>query len=117
MLLVSDMPRPVYAVVRPHITAHHPPRKRNGWFYYKPTKWEEKVRKCIMWRESRNTNAKPNYASASGYYQFIDSTWKHYKGYSKAYQAPYRVQTARFWMIFQHGKGKMAWNYPPHQCW
>jgi hypothetical protein len=37
----------------------------------------EKIRKCIMWRESRG-NYKADGRYGSGAYQFIQRTWDHY---------------------------------------
>jgi len=100
-----------------HAKPHNSHLYTYGKWHYLSTPWDEKVRKCIMWRESNNLNLKPNYASASGYYQFIDSAWKHFAGKAHAYQASYAVQTIRFWMVWKHGDGKNQWNYPPNQCW
>ncbi len=84
----------------------------------------ETIRKCIAWRESRNTpTAKNKRTSASGLYQFIDKTWNKYRGYAHAWQAPASVQTEKFyksWAYWKqtYGTYKMnPWNYPPNQCW
>lgn len=86
----------------------------------------ETIRKCIAWRESRNTPTAKNKnktSTASGLYQFIDKTWNNYKGYAHAWQAPASVQTEKFyksWAYWKktYGTYKMnPWNYPPRQCW
>lgn len=104
--------------VRP-VVKHHHHKKHRPRFRYTPTAWDLTVRKCIIQRESNGiVHLRPNYASASGLYQFIDSTWHHFKGYPQAWMAPESVQTMRFWMIWQHGKGRMNWYYAGHkQCW
>lgn len=84
----------------------------------------EAIRKCIAWRESRNTpTAKNKTSTASGLYQFIDKTWNNYKGYAHAWQAPASIQTEKFYKSWAYWKKMYGtwsmnpWNYPPHQCW
>ena len=88
--------------------------------------WLDGVRRCISWRESNNiVHLRPNYAGASGLYQFIKSTWHNYKGYSEAYLAPEYIQTQKFykdWAWWQtHYAGNWSrnpWNNPGgKQCW
>lgn len=45
--------------------------------------------------ESGNRNVNSKVSSASGYYQYIDSTWGGYGGYSRAHLAPFAVQHQR----------------------
>lgn len=45
--------------------------------------------------ESGNQNVKSRYSSASGYYQYINSTWGGYGGYARAMDAPFEVQHER----------------------
>lgn len=81
--------------------------------------WVENVRICIIKRESGGDyRAQNRHSTASGAYQFIDSTWHsvtglpgHARDYSKS------VQDRAFYKLFNNGKGKSNWNYPPKQCW
>jgi hypothetical protein len=83
--------------------------------YYMPKK--EKIRKCIVWRESRGDYT-ANGTGGAGAYQFIQSTWTHYAkaaGFTywskhRAHHAPKYVQDAVFWRTWNHGKGKFHWS-------
>lgn len=88
--------------------------------------WLDGVRRCIAFRESRNqAHIRPNYAGASGLYQFTKRTWNNYRGYSEAYLAPAHVQTERFYKSWSFWKkrydgrwSRNPWNNPGgRQCW
>jgi hypothetical protein len=92
--------------------------------YYNP-RWES-VRKCIVQRESGgNYQAKNKWSTAAGAYQFILGTSNAVArmmgrgdlvGTSARYWSKFDQDRA-FWTLFNHGKGKYHWNYPPKQCW
>lgn len=81
--------------------------------------WVESVRRCIIQRESRgNYRAQNRYSSASGAYQFLDSTWRSVtglEGSAKDYSK--ERQDAAFYKLFDNGRGRSHWSYPPKQCW
>jgi hypothetical protein len=73
--------------------------------YHYEQRWEP-VRKCIVWRESRNRKSADG-RNGSGLYQFIQTTWDSFitdagfpewKGV-RPYKAPRYVQDAMFWFV------------------
>lgn len=63
----------------------------------------------VMWAikmiESHgNYKAKSKWSSASGAYQFIDSTWDNYEDYDRAYLAPPRIQDKKMYYT-------LRWRY------
>ncbi len=64
-----------------------------------------------MRRESGgNIRAQNPRSTASGKWQFLDSTWAGYGGYSSAYLAPESVQDARARELWAGGAGCGHWN-------
>ena len=70
---------------------------------------------CVRAHESGGNYAAQNpYSSASGAYQFLDSTWRNvsvkagHPGYGRAAQAPWHVQDAVALWLYNNG-GRSAW--------
>lgn len=65
----------------------------------------------VMMRESGgNIRAKNPSSSASGKWQFLDSTWAGFGGYARASQAPESVQDAKARALWAGGAGCSHWN-------
>jgi cytoskeletal protein RodZ len=65
----------------------------------------------VKWRESHGDYTALNSSSgASGAWQFIDSTWAGYAGYSKAMYAPPEVQDAKAREVWAGGAGCSHWS-------
>lgn len=65
----------------------------------------------VMMRESRgNITAQNPRSTASGKWQFLDSTWAGYGGYRKARYAPEKVQDAKARLLWNRGRGCSHWN-------
>lgn len=54
-------------------------------------------------------------STASGAYQFLDSTWANYKGFEKARLAPAEVQEEKAFETFMR-RGTQPWN-ASYACW
>jgi muramidase (phage lysozyme) len=80
----------------------------------------------VMWAikmiESHgNYKAKSKWSSASGAYQFIDSTWDNYEGYARAVHAPAKIQDKkmyytlrwRFWIMGGDWEKVIAGHFYP----
>lgn len=66
---------------------------------------------CVMNRESGGSLTAQNPSStASGKWQFLDSTWAGFGGYSSAYLAPESVQDAKARQLWAGGAGASHWG-------
>lgn len=64
----------------------------------------------VLERESHgNPSAENPTSSASGLWQFLDSTWAEYGGYSRASHAPVSVQNAKAAALWAGGAGCSHW--------
>lgn len=72
----------------------------------------------IAWCESRwDGRAKNPNSSASGYFQFIDSTWESVTGLpAPARDYPYSVQLEAWETLWDEGRGAHHWS-PSEHCW
>lgn len=65
----------------------------------------------VVQRESGfNPTAENPTSTASGLYQFIDSTWAGFGGYSHAAYAPVSVQVAKARIVWANGAGCSHWS-------
>lgn len=65
----------------------------------------------VMMRESRgNIHAQNPRSTASGKWQFLDSTWGRHRGYAKARHAPEWVQDERARHLWNGGRGCSHWS-------
>lgn len=65
----------------------------------------------VMMRESGgNIRAQNPSSTASGKWQFLDSTWAGYGGYAKARYAPESVQDAKARLLWAGGAGCSHWS-------
>lgn len=81
--------------------------------------WQQTIRRCIVARESGgDPRAQNPVSSASGLYQFLASSWvatTKLPAPARAYSR--KVQTGAFWRLFDGGRGRGHWSYPPKECW
>lgn len=65
----------------------------------------------VMRRESGgNIRAQNPRSTASGKWQFLDSTWRRHRGYAKARHAPEWVQDERARQLWAGGRGCSHWS-------
>ena len=94
------------------LTAHLEAQRRAS--AYRPGQCGGSLPPCyVMIRESRgNIRAQNPRSTASGKWQFLDSTWRRIpaaRGYSKARHAPEQVQDAAARWLWNGGRGCSHW--------
>ena len=72
----------------------------------------ERIKKC---ESGGNYQAQNKSSTASGAYQFLDSTWNNYGGYAKARLAPPSVQDRKAVETYNRS-GTRPWN-ASKSCW
>lgn len=79
---------------------------------YRPGQCGGSLPPCwVMMRESRgNIHAQNPRSTASGKWQFLDSTWGRHRGYAKARYAPEWVQDERARQLWAGGRGCSHWS-------
>lgn len=116
---VDGAPAPTHASSISEI----PASKYRGKYYNPRYEW---IRKCVVYRESRNHLRVVNrYSGAGGLYQFLPSTarvvarrmhrpdlvWVHPSRWSR------KAQDRAFWVLWNHGKGRSHWYSRTRPCW
>lgn len=78
---------------------------------YRPGQCGGSLPPCyVMMRESRgNIHAQNPRSTASGKWQFLDSTWGRHRGYAKARYAPEWVQDEKARILWAGGRGCSHW--------
>ncbi len=70
----------------------------------------------VRWCESRNNyTAESRRSTASGAWQFLDSSWARYAGYARAMDAPPEVQDQKALNVY-NAVGTRPWN-ASRRCW
>lgn len=80
--------------------------------------WGPRIRGCESGSGVKGAGiytAQNRISTASGAYQFLDSTWANYKGYEKARLAPPEVQEEKAYQTFA-ASGTSPWN-ASYLCW
>lgn len=72
-----------------------------------------RIRQC---ESGGNYRAQNRHSTASGAFQDLDSTWGHFRGYSRAMYAPRNVQDEFNIRLWNHGRGASQWN-ASRSCW
>jgi len=71
-----------------------------------------RIRACESGHNYQAENAR---STASGAYQYLDSTWDEHEGYARAKDAPRWIQDRKATLDFQSG-GTTPWDASAH-CW
>jgi hypothetical protein len=116
---VPAKPKVVKPKVKPRIIVKVRPKAKPKKIIIKvkPYRPPGGIAACIRKYESGGDYRAQNpYSTASGAYQFLDSTWRRVTGrHDRAKNAPKSVQDKAFYKLWNHGRGASQWT-TAHKC-
>jgi hypothetical protein len=122
--VVKKVIKPVHKTVKPTKVYHKKVVKANKKIIHKTKKVYHSTKKVVLggiaaciakYESGGNPRAQNPHSTASGLYQFVNGTWNHFGGYARAMYAPVSVQTAKFYQVWNGGRGSGNW-VTAHKC-